>query len=52
MPRLLALMAAYLDQFQDVNVDALTPRLLHQVYGVTEKELVAGAFGLIASFQH
>jgi hypothetical protein len=51
MPRLLAL-AAYRDQFQDVNVDALTPRLLHQVYGVTEKELVAGAFGLIASFQH
>lgn len=52
MPRLLALMAAYRDQFQDVNVDALTPRLLRQVYGVTEKELVAGAFGLIASFQH
>jgi hypothetical protein len=52
MPRLLGLMEAYRDQFQDVNVDALTPRLLRQEYGITETELVAGAFGLIASFQH
>jgi hypothetical protein len=28
------------------------PRLLSHVYGLTEKEVVTGAFGLIASFQH
>jgi hypothetical protein len=52
MPRLLSLMKAYRDDYQGVNVDALTPKLLHQVYGVTEHQVVAGAFGLIASFQH
>jgi hypothetical protein len=52
MSKVLALMRAYQDQYQDVNVDALTPRLLHQVYGITERQLVAGAFGLIATFQH
>lgn len=52
MTKLLALMRAYRDDYQDVNVDALTPRLLHQVYGITEKQVVDGAFGLIASFQH
>jgi hypothetical protein len=52
MPRLLSLMGAYRDDYQGVNVDALTPRLLRQVYGVTEHQVVAGAFGLIGSFQH
>ena len=35
MAKLLDLMRAYRDDYQDVNVDALTPRLLRQVYGVT-----------------
>jgi hypothetical protein len=52
MPRLLTLMKAYRDHYQGVNVDALTPKLLRQVYGVTERQLVTGAFALIASFQH
>jgi hypothetical protein len=52
MARLLALMKAYRADYQGVDVDALTPRLLRQVYGLTEKQVVTGAFGLIASFQH
>jgi hypothetical protein len=50
--KLLDLMHAYRDDFHDVNVDALTPRLLREVYGVSEQQVVAGAFGLIASYQH
>lgn len=50
--RLLVLMRAYRAGYQGVDVDTLTPRLLHQVYGLTEKQVVTGAFGLIASFQH
>lgn len=52
MPRLLSLMTAYRTDYQGVNVDALTPKLLQQEYGVTEQQVVTGAFGLIASFQH
>ena len=52
MPKLLELMRAYRAGYRDANVDALTPRMLHQVYGVSEKQVVDGAFGLIASFQH
>jgi hypothetical protein len=52
MSKLLTLMRAYRQGYQDANVDALTPQLLHRVYGVTEKQVVAGAFKLIASFQH
>jgi hypothetical protein len=52
MDKLLALMRAYREDYQDVNVDALTPRLLRQVYGVTQQQVVAGAFGLIRTFQH
>jgi hypothetical protein len=52
MSRLLDLMRAYRDHYQDVNVDALTPRMLQETYGITEKQLVDGAFGLIATFQH
>jgi hypothetical protein len=49
---LLQLMRDYRSGYQGPNVDALTPALLHRVYGLTEQQVVAGAFGLIASFQH
>ena len=52
MPKLIDLMKAYRDNFQDVNVDALTARMLRQVYGVSQQQLVAGAFGLIAELHH
>ena len=50
--RLLDLMRAYRTHYRDVNVDALTPRLLHQVYGVSEARVVRGAFGLLAELHH
>ena len=50
--KLVALMRAYRDHYQDVNVDALTPRLLRQVYGVSEAQLVQGAFALLAQLHH
>ena len=50
--KLLSLMRAYRDQYQGADVDALTPRLLRQVYGLTERQVVDGAFGLVASYQH
>ena len=52
MPRLIALMRAYRDHFRDVNADALTTRMLRQVYGVSQQQVVAGAFGLIAELHH
>jgi hypothetical protein len=52
MPRLLSLMKAYRADYQGVNVDALTPRLLRRVYGLSQQQVVSGAFALIASFQH
>jgi len=52
MPRLIALMRAYREHFRDVNSDALTGRMLRQVYGVTQQQVVAGAFGLIAELHH
>jgi hypothetical protein len=52
MPHLLQLMKDYRSDYQGADVDALTSRLLHQVDGVTEQQVVTGAFGLIASFQH
>jgi hypothetical protein len=52
MPRLLELMRAYRTRYQGANSDALTPRLLEQVYGVTPQQVVAGAFGLIAELRH
>jgi hypothetical protein len=52
MPRLIELMRAYRDNFRDVNVDALTSRMLRQVYGVSQQQLVSGAFGLLAELHH
>ena len=52
MRKLLDLMRAYRLGYQDVNVDAITPQMLRRVYGLTEKQVVDGAFGLIATFQH
>jgi hypothetical protein len=52
MPRLLELMRAYRTDYEGANVDALTTRLLRQVYGVTQQQVVAGAFGKIARLQH
>ncbi|WP_151081538.1 hypothetical protein [Nocardioides cynanchi] len=50
--KLLELMRAYRTDYAGADVDALTPRLLRQVYGVTQQQVVAGAFGLLATFQH
>jgi hypothetical protein len=50
--RLIELMKAYRTQYQDVNADALTPRLFRQVYGVTVAEVVRGAFAELAQLQH
>ena len=45
-------MRAYRAQYADADVDALTPKLLRQVYGVTPGEVTAGAWGLLAQFAH
>jgi hypothetical protein len=50
--KLLALMKAYRDEYRGADVDALTPRVLRQVDGVTQAQVVAGAFGLLTSFHH
>jgi hypothetical protein len=50
--KLRELMDAYRSDYAGADVDALTPRLLRQVYGVTERQVVTGAFDLVASFQH
>jgi hypothetical protein len=50
--RLLVLMKAYRDEYRGANIDALTPKVLRQVDGVTQAQVVAGAFGLLASFHH
>jgi len=52
MPRLIELMKAYRTSYAGVDTDALTPRLLKQVYGVPEQAVVAGAFGLLAQLHH
>jgi hypothetical protein len=52
MPKLLELMRAYRASFRDANTDALTTRMFRQVYGVTQQQVVAGAFGLITELQH
>jgi hypothetical protein len=49
---LLDLMRAYRAHYTDANVDALTPRLLRQVYGVTPAEVTDGAWGLLAQYAH
>jgi len=49
---LLDLMRAYRDQYDGADVDALTPRLLRQVYGVTPGQVTAGAWELLARFAH
>ncbi|HEY2880375.1 hypothetical protein [Nocardioides sp.] len=50
--KLIELMKAYRAQYQDVNADALTPRLFRQVYGVNEADVVQGAFAKLAELQH
>jgi len=50
--KLLDLMRAYRDHYTDANVDALTPRLLLRVYGVTPAEVTDGAWGLLAQYAH
>jgi Peptidase of plants and bacteria len=52
MPKLLELMRAYRSQNEGVDTDALTPRMLRLVDGVSEQQVVAGAFALLASYQH
>ena len=52
MHRLIRLMKAYSAHYQGVNVDGRTPRMLHLVYGITPRQLVRGAFSLLASLHH
>jgi hypothetical protein len=52
MPKLLDLMAAYRRDYAGADVDALTSRLFRQVYGVTPATVTAGAWRLLAEFQH
>jgi hypothetical protein len=52
MSKLIELMRGYRESFKDVNVDAITPRMLHQEYGVTQQQVVAGAFELIGELHH
>jgi hypothetical protein len=52
MAKLLALMKAYRDEYRGANIDSLTPKVLRQVDGVAQAQVVAGAFGLLASFRH
>jgi hypothetical protein len=46
------LMDAYRTSYAGVDVDALTPRLLRQVYGVGPAQVTAGAWGLLAQYDH
>jgi len=50
--RLKELMRAYRKAYEDVNVDALTPKVLRRVYDVRERAVVAGAFELLAQLHH
>src|SRR4051794_2176281 len=50
--KLLELMRAYRADYTDADVDALTPKLLRQVYGVTPAEVTDGAWGLLAQYAH
>jgi hypothetical protein len=52
MPRLLDLMRAYQTHYQGADIDALTPRMLRLVYGIDEKQVVRGAFALVAAYGH
>ncbi len=52
MPKLVELMKAYRAHYRDVDTDALTPRMLRLVYGIDEHQVVDGAFGLLAQYQH
>ena len=45
-------MKAYRTGYPASNTDALTPRLLRQVYGVSQPSVVAGAFGLLDELHH
>jgi hypothetical protein len=50
--KLLELMRAYRDDYAGADVDALTTRLFRQVYGVTPAQVTAGAWALLARYQH
>jgi hypothetical protein len=50
--KLLDLMRAYQSQYAGADVDALTPKLLRQVYGVSPAQVTDGAWGLLAQFGH
>lgn len=50
--RLFDLMRTYRTSYAGVNVDALTPRLLRQVYGVSQKQVADGAWALLAQYRH
>jgi hypothetical protein len=52
MPKLIALMKAYQANYAGVDTDSLTPQMFHQVYGISEATVVAGAFALLEQLHH
>ena len=52
VPKLLELMRAYRTSYAGADVDALTPKLLRQVYGVSPGQVTAGAWQLLAEYDH
>jgi hypothetical protein len=50
--KLLDLMKAYRSDYAGADVDALTPRLFRQVYGVTPAQVTSGAWALLAEYHH
>jgi hypothetical protein len=52
LDRLKDLMRAYRREYDSVNVDAHTPRLLRKLYDLREKDVVDGAFAELAKLNH
>jgi hypothetical protein len=52
VPKLRRLMADYRTDYAGADVDALTPRLLRQVYAVTPAQVTDGAWRLLAQYVH
>jgi hypothetical protein len=50
--RLLELMRTYRRDYVGADVDAVTPRALREVYGVTPGQVTTGAWALLAEFAH
>jgi hypothetical protein len=45
-------MRTYRREYAGANVDAVTPRALREVYGLTPSQVTSGAWGLLSQFAH